>query len=563
VVTDGSASETPSSHWPGFAVPLVFLAVGLVTLPDYGTTWDENESLQAGLANLRILEAAVTGGELPAWPWHEIPGYQFVVDTVRAAFVRSFDGALRFLPERERPLAALHLFHLLLSTAALLLTHRLAIRVTGSSRVAVLAAAVLATTPKFFAHALTNPKDMVGLVLFVLALAALVDCFLDRARPPSRRRWWAATVTVGLAAASHVVSVFLLPLGVLIERWRSPEPVRERLRTAAALALSSGAVAFACWPWLWESPLSRSAWIVQHALQPGIHRRIFYFGELLSHGNAPWHYSFVSLAVATPWFLFVVAALGVVSALRGSTDLGRRRLARLAAVWFVLPFAVDTLAPVKYDGARHFLFVLPALALLAALGLDRLMARAGAAQSDRRSGLAARVALVGVVLLWAGAVVDLASYHPYQDAYLAPPVRFALDRPADEVFLQEYWAGTFREASRWINHDAPRAAAVYFPRGAFCADPYLRRRLRRVGTLPREPLSPEGRHYLVILVQPEYLTDFERRVRATETPAFRVERKGSRLLEVYRFGRERLAMLLARVGVERAAPRKGSPAPAV
>ncbi len=71
-------------HWP---LPLlaagIFLAFGLATLRDYGMTWDEAESWNAGASNLAMLRGT---GE----PWaatHVLPGYYFAIDTLRALFV--------------------------------------------------------------------------------------------------------------------------------------------------------------------------------------------------------------------------------------------------------------------------------------------------------------------------------------------------------------------------------------------------------------------------------------------------------------------------------------------
>ena len=70
-----------------------------------------------------------------------------------------------------------------------------------------------------------------------------------------------------------------------------------------------------------------------------------------------------------------------------------RDLERLTSIftlmWFFLPLLLFVVRrPTVYDGLRHFLFILPALALLAALGatavLDFVRARAGTEEIERR-----------------------------------------------------------------------------------------------------------------------------------------------------------------------------------
>ena len=70
--------------------------------------------------------------------------------------------------------------------------------------------------------------------------------------------------------------------------------------------------------------------------------------------------------MATPVPLLLAALAGLVAAVRSGPA---ARLCRLAALWLGLLLLADLLAPARYDGARHLLPALPALALLAAGGI--------------------------------------------------------------------------------------------------------------------------------------------------------------------------------------------------
>ena len=175
--TSGGNVRGQGARWNqvGWAIALVFLLAGLVTLPDRGLTWDEPESVLAGAGNLEIVRTILSGGSPGSieWPWHELKGHQFVVDTVRVLFARAV-GPLVGGPEVAGvPIRGVHLFHLLLTTAALLLVFLLARRLSGSPRIGALAALVLALLPKLVAHSQNNPKDLVALFLYALFLCVL------------------------------------------------------------------------------------------------------------------------------------------------------------------------------------------------------------------------------------------------------------------------------------------------------------------------------------------------------------------------------------------------------
>ena len=122
----GAEAGAPSwaARHAGALVAALFLAHGLATLADYGITWDEGESYRAGAQNLRLISAAWSGRPQPSWPWHELPGYQFAGDALRAGFAAVVD---RLFWEPGSYLG-FHLANLLLAALTVALVARLAAR---------------------------------------------------------------------------------------------------------------------------------------------------------------------------------------------------------------------------------------------------------------------------------------------------------------------------------------------------------------------------------------------------------------------------------------------------
>jgi hypothetical protein len=58
--------------------PLLFFVINVLTMRDYGQTWDEPESYSAACLNVTIMKALVSGQPMPSWILHEWPGYAFV-----------------------------------------------------------------------------------------------------------------------------------------------------------------------------------------------------------------------------------------------------------------------------------------------------------------------------------------------------------------------------------------------------------------------------------------------------------------------------------------------------
>ncbi len=521
----------PGRWWPGIAVALAFLAVGLATLPDYGTTWDERESYDAGRRNLEILATLASGSTSFEWPWHELRGYQFVFDTARAGFARVVGPGLGGPDD----LRGFHLFNLLLAAASLVLVHRIAVGAGAGAGVGGLAALVLATTPKFVAHSQNNPKDLIGLFVFALAVWAIVRA-TERG---TRGGFVLAGVGVGLAFASHVLSALLVPLAVVWVLVAAPaaSPPRRRWReplVQLTILFAFAAVAsFLLWPWLWADPVIRVARVLRRVAFYPVGMPVLYLGTIYPDANPPFHYGGVSLLVATPVLFTAAAVAGAAVALARSAGAGRRRLAALAILWTGSLVVPEALASSRYDGVRHLLPVLPALALLAGLGLERALA--GLVALWRRGGawrVATPCALSLLVLAWGLGLADLVRLHPYEDAYLNPPTLRLLERPPEEVFELEYWGNSYKEGAEWLDTHAADGAVVLVPIASWCAEPWLDDRFTLVEA---DSYPATGRpRYLMFMTREGFYTPAIRRLRRTLAPVFSVRRGRATLLEIYR-----------------------------
>jgi hypothetical protein len=524
---EGRPAPRPATRWLGrWLAPLLFFAVGLATLDHYGTTWDELESYHAGEANLALLRAAVTGDELH-WPWHELMGYQFVFDTWRGAVAHAGNAAF-FAPGS---LLGYRVANLLLSSLALALIFLLVLQLGGSTRLAALAALALALSPKYLAHSQNNPKDLIG--LFVIALGALA--VVSATRGGGLGRYALAGAALGLALANHVASVVLFPMAAIW--WLAAGAGSGRRRLAGlGLALAVAPVAaFACWPWLWAAPRERLAEIVRRIAEFPVSMEVLYLGRLYHAGEVPWHYSLVSLVVATP-AAYLLAALVAVGGLarRGAAAAGARGVALFALLWLTAILGAESRAPAQYDGVRHVLAALPPLAMLVALGVA--LAATWVAAGWRRGGTAGRVAsgaaaaVGGVALL--SVPLQMVALHPYHDAYLNEAVRAFHPGGNERRFELEYWGQSYKEGVEWLAAHGGRRSVVLVPFASWCARPYVPETLELLAQFRLES-DPDRPHYLMFMTRRAWYTPTIERLAAEGVPVFAIRRQGSTLLEIH------------------------------
>jgi hypothetical protein len=178
---------------------------------------------------------------------------------------------------------------------------------------------------------------------------------------------------------------------------------------------------------------------------------VLFAGATFQSDQLPWYYLIQYLLIGTPPGVLAFAFLGILLGVRDQRARRRSARARMLAMtqlWLLLPLLLFVvLRPNVYGGMRHFLFVLPALGVLAAYGAAGVLRLLPAG----RSRVVATAVTLALLLL---PVVDLVRLHPYQMTYynaLVGGVRGASGR-----YWTDYWLASYREAIDWVNEQAAR-----------------------------------------------------------------------------------------------------------
>ncbi|MPZ39084.1 MAG: hypothetical protein GEU95_13700 [Rhizobiales bacterium] len=429
------------------AVLAIGTVVALATFRDFGLGWDDYAHAEYG----DLLVSLYTSGlaDRRALSWVNLYEYGGGFDLAAALLAKGLPFGVF---ETRRLTGAI------VGLIGLAIVWRTGRRI-GGPLAGLIALVLLATCPLFVGHAFINAKDAPFAVAMALLLLGLVRAFEEYPRPG------AATVALlgvgaGLAFGTRILGGFgalyaLCALTLIV----AIEARRDGLRIAAAacgtfvLRLLPGlvlgyAVMALVWPWGAAEPLNPF-------------RALQYFSRFFEE---PWNEMFdgvrtkvtemprsylpTLLALKLPELFGVLAAGGVVAALvgacRSSNTPNRRAMLLLVALAAALPVAIAVaMKPAMYNGIRHFLFVVPPLAVaggLAGAWLFEALRRRGPLPAT----IAAAVFVVGVAL----PVADMMRVHPYEYTSfnrLAGGVRGARDH-----YMLDYWGLSLKQASQGL-----------------------------------------------------------------------------------------------------------------
>ncbi|MGH7007824.1 MAG: ArnT family glycosyltransferase [Stellaceae bacterium] len=470
--------------WDELALALfaVLLILALVTFQDYGVTWDEDAQNWYGVAVLNYYLSGFTDHSYMRL--YDLFYYGSIFDTVAAAL----NHVSPFGTFETR-----HLLNALIGIVGIAGTWKLG-RALGGPRVGFIAALFLALTPNYYGQMFNNPKDVPFAASMVWALHYLVCAIRQLPRPD-----WRLGVKLGLAAGFALavrvggllifgyIGAALLAFGL----WRLAESRRVVPAIGACWAggwrlfLPTIAVAYPVmllfWPWAQQSPLInpvRALLYFSHEIFP---YGTLFDGHYIPAADLPWTYLPTYIVLALPELVLLLFAAAPVVALvqlrRADAWRDRARVLGLFMLGFAIVFPVTyaiAIQAVLFDGMRHFIFVLPPIAVAAALAAESALV--ALARQPWRPWVYGALALYG-----AYHVAVMAMLHPdeyvYYNAFVGGP------RGAQGLFKLDYWANSYAEdvaalenylraeyGDDFMDHDftvfvcgPPESAAYYFP----------------------------------------------------------------------------------------------------
>jgi hypothetical protein len=326
-----------------------------------------------------------------------------------------------------------------------------AARLVAGPRAALLAAISLSLCGVWYGSMFNHTKDipfaaaMIGATFFLLRIAR-------RLPSPRGSDLVAFGLLGGAALGIRILGLLLVAYAAFAILLYAPEPsVRHgRLRVmanSAARLLPAFAIAYfmmiLAWPWAALSPLNPVRGLFAFSeFHYGI--RTAFAGTMYRMGEVPRLYIPAYILIRLPLLTLAAAGLAMTLPLsrRQATDAQRleQRDIVLLSLTVIFPVACQVmLHGPAFTGLRHFLFVVPPIAALAGIGLDRLIRVFG--NRSRAFALAGSAALTAFFLSDA---VTLVRLHPYQYLYYNSLVGGL--QGASRRYDLDYWFDAMPEA---------------------------------------------------------------------------------------------------------------------
>jgi hypothetical protein len=243
-------------------------------------------------------------------------------------------------------------------------------------------------------------------------------------------------------------------LGLGRAEWRFL--IESSLRLLPAMMLAY-VVMILAWPWAGLAPLNPIRGLLAFS-EFHYEIRTVLAGRVYEMADVPRLYVPIYFLIRVPLLILIGVALAVLSVLLPLRAARFRQLEgrdiTLVSLTVIFPLTCQVISHgPAFTGLRHFLFVLPALATLAGIGLDAVLSALAARSRVIASG---GLAIVTACFLWDA--VTLARLHPYEYLFYNPLVGGL--EGASRRYDLDYWFSSMPEALNQLEAYLRRTAAV-------------------------------------------------------------------------------------------------------
>jgi hypothetical protein len=314
--------------------------------------------------------------------------------------------------------------------------------------------------PRFYGHSYINSKDIPFACAFTW-FQVILCCVLLSPKIPWRRVilggiGFGLVMAIRPGGLALTVVLTLLVIGYLwltgnspFLRWRKENSAGLLILKGLVLVTTAWGLMIAFWPWAHENPFVNPILAMRQAVRFHNVYPVLFEGLIYHSNSLPWYYLAKTLVITAPIPILCLAAVGMFFAVKlqiQQTSSSLSVVLFLIQSWIFAPIALATvMRPQIYDGLRHFLFLLPGIALLAGYGAACLI------RLVQRTNLRLLVTF-GLVIMVSQSLVPIIRLHPYQYCYFNALTGGLLG--AEGRYETDYWVTSYKEAAEWINAQA-------------------------------------------------------------------------------------------------------------
>ncbi len=445
-----------SNYLPQLII-IIYAFVGILIIPDYGISMDEPIQREHGIVTFNYVnEAFNLFPSVPKLVDENLHTYEYKYYGVSFQFFSYIIERLLQIDNARNVFLLRHYLTFLTFLLSCYCFYYIIHWHHNNWKLASLGTIFFILSPRIFAQAFYNPKDIIFLSLVIISLYS----FLKFYKSKKLGDLILFTFICALAINARIIGAFIPLLSVLIMLGDSlfREQVEFKkiraIRNCALVPIFTILFLFATWPYLWENPFEGIVLVFNTMKKYPWEGSLLYWGDFVQASDIPWHYTLSWISVTTPILysvLFIVGTfyisikylpkpLSLFQSLSNQIDI-------LSFLYFFLPLClVIVFNSTLYHGWRHMYFIYPGFLLLAIIGLNLIQEKIGNISNYLTKRIISSTLYVVIGLSLTSSIFFIADNHPNQQVYF----NAIAGRHPEKLFDLDYYGLSYKQALDYI-----------------------------------------------------------------------------------------------------------------
>ena len=444
---------------------IIFLGTGLFIFDDYGVTVDEPMDRQTGLVNLKFILQDLFQRPIPD-ELLTIPDLLYYEDKDYGVILQFptilFEYFTNFRYDVSSIFKLRHLWTFLNFYISVIFFNLLLSQRFRNRLISLLGTFFLIISPRIFADAFYNIKDLMFLSWFIIGLFFLYRYI----HHPTKGNSLILAIVIALAANTRIIGFILLFAACiyLVYAFLTKKINTKEFFVNGMLLVGVNILLwFFFFPASWAKPLDFLMQSLNHFSKNYYDGKELYLGKFEQSMHLPWHYLPVWIFISTPILYTILFFVGIFFLIKhfrinGPDQIYDYVVLGIFTISFLLPICLHS---TLYTGWRHFYFLYGPFLYLSIVGLSALLAIKNTILKSVVWGIS-----IGSIIFNGAWMIR---NHPYQMVYFNVLVR---DK-APYNFERDYWGASSSECLRFIasqsddlrihvgNYDADLASAKF------------------------------------------------------------------------------------------------------
>ncbi|MEO6904270.1 MAG: glycosyltransferase family 39 protein [Bacteroidia bacterium] len=247
-------------------------------------------------------------------------------------------------------------------------------------KLSLLGSLFLILSPRIFADAFYNSKDLILLSFFIIGMYTVLIYYQKQTYKWAILNALICGFTIDIRILGIVLPLLtfgFVAIDVLFYLLNKKKP-KTNFKSFFVYLVFLILFTILFWPVLWEAPIFHFMSAFTEMSNYQWTNKVLYLGEFIPSTKLPWHYLPVWIFITTPFFYSILFIIGLFCILRlfikKPLDFIITQQKHLLAIacFFVPIIMVIILKSVVYDAWRHVFFIYPAFLLIALFGLKSL-----------------------------------------------------------------------------------------------------------------------------------------------------------------------------------------------